>query len=274
MRLLTLSILICLFNSSRSQTDTLKPGKKSWYAAWGYTKAYYSKSTIHFKDKSGKYHPETGNYNSYDFTIYDATATDRPDLNKIKDVINITIPQFVLHVGYSFNDKWGFELNYDHTKYIVDVNQKVRIKGEIFGVQMDKDTILEPNRFLRFEHSDGANFMLFNAVRKWSLYKPSNKFKASWVLKAGAGFVYPRTDVKIFGEELNNNWHISGWIVSLESGLRLEFLKRGFFEFVGKGSYANYTNALLLGKGNGSANHHFFCGQITATLGFKFKCKG
>jgi hypothetical protein len=251
MRGLFLIILGCIFKLSYSQSELPKISKKSWYVAWGYTKAYYSKSTIHFKDKSGKYHPETGNYNNYDFTIYDAKATDRPDLDKIKDVINITIPQFVLHAGYSFNDKWGFELNYDHTKYVVNDYQKVRIKGQIFGVEMDKDTILEPNRFLHFEHTDGANFMLFNAVRKWSLYKPSNKFKASWVLKAGAGFVYPRTDVTIFGEGLNNNWHVAGWIVSVESGLRLEFLKRGFFEFVGKGSYADYVKALVLGKGNG-----------------------
>jgi hypothetical protein len=256
-----------------SQADTLKAKKKGkgmWYVTWGYTKAYYSKSTIHFKDLSGKYHPATGNNNYYDFTIYDVKAKDRPDYDKIRDVINVTIPQFVFRIGYSFNEKWGFELNYDHAKYVVTDYQKTHIKGQIFGQPVDKDTIMEPNNFLHFEHTDGANFWLFNAVRRWTLYRPSKSFRASWVLKPGAGFVYPRTDVRIFGEELNNNWHISGWIVSVESGLRLEFLGNGIFEFVGKGSYADYTKCLVLGKGNGSASHHFFCAQMTATIGFRF----
>jgi hypothetical protein len=59
----------------------------------------------------------------------------------------------------------------------------------------------------------------------------------------------------------------------VESGLRLQFLTHGFFEFVGKGVFADYTKCLLLGKGNGSANHHFFAAQLTATIGYKFTSK-
>lgn len=259
-------ILLPLF--SKKDSTRIKP--KQMYITWGYTRAWYSKSTIHFKDLTNTYHDVTGRNNYYDFTIYDAVAHDRPDFDKLKDVINITVPQFVFRIGFKLTKKWGVELNYDHTKYVVDNYQKVRVKGQFNGMQVDGDSILDPNRFLHFEHTDGANFWFFNAVRNVPLYKTGKHFSLSWVIKPGAGFVMPRTDVTLFGERLNNNWKIAGWIIGAETGLRTEFLKNGFFEFVAKGSYADYVNAFVLGKGNGRANHHFFTAQLTATLGIRF----
>ena len=56
----------------------------------------------------------------------------------------------------------GIELNYDHSKYVVIDYQTVRIKGQITGEYIDKDTILDPNTLLHFEHTDGANFIMVN----------------------------------------------------------------------------------------------------------------
>ncbi|MBI3518879.1 MAG: hypothetical protein HY062_05930 [Bacteroidetes bacterium] len=258
--------------SATTGTVTSKKKRGNFYAAWGYTRCWYSKSDIHFIDKSNKYHPATGRYNDYDFTIYDAKAKDRPDFDAIKDVINITIPQFVVHAGYYFNNKkdFGIEINYDHAKYVVTNYQKVHIKGNFNGNYVDQDTILDPANLVHFEHTDGANFWMVNFIKRWKLYEPSKYFNVGFVVKPGAGFVYPRTDVTMFGERLNNNWHIAGWIVGVESGLRVEFLKHGMFEFVGKGVYADYRKCLVLGKGNGTANHHFFAAQLTMTLGLMF----
>ncbi len=278
---ITLSLLFCFTVSLFSQAETLtitptKTKRKfkdgNLYGMWGYTRAVYSKSTIHFKDHSNKYYPETGKYHDYDFTIYDAHAHDKPDFDGIKDVINVTIPQFVVRLGYYFNNKkdFGVEINYDHTKYVVNDYQTVRIKGNFNGNYVDQDTILDPQNLLHFEHTDGANFWMFNFIKRWKLYEPSKNFNVGFVVKPGAGIVYPRTDVTMLGTRLNNNWHIAGWIVGLESGFRVEFLKHGVFEFVGKGAYADYTKCLVLGKGNGRANHHFFAAQATMTLGFIF----
>jgi hypothetical protein len=247
------------------QTDLSKKKNKHLYITWGYTKAWYSKSTIHFKNHSG-----VGRSNNYDFTVHNVTAHDRTDFNKIKDVINITIPQYVFRIGYQLSEKWGVELNYDHTKYVVDDYQVARLEGQIDDDWLDKDVVLDPDSFLHFEHTDGANFWMINAVRQINLYKPGKNLQASWVIKPGAGAVIPRTDVTLFGQHLNNNWKLAGWIVGLETGLRVEFLKHGLFEFVTKGTYANYVNAFVLGKGHGRASHHFFTGQLTATLGYKF----
>ncbi len=263
-------LLFGIFFNSFSQSDSLKKEKKQWYVTWGYTRASYSKSTLRFKNESNKFNEFTQQNDNYDFVVYDAVAKDRPDFNKIKDVVNITVPQYVFRIGCMLNNKWGVELNYDHTKYVVTDWQTVHVKGRVNNNYFDQDTILDPSNFLHFEHTDGANFWMINAVRKWDLLKPRKNFEASFVFKPGAGVVIPRTDVTLFGERLNNNWHVAGWIVGVESGLRMGFFRNGFFEFTGKGSYADYTACLVLGKGNGKARHHFFTGQLTATLGMKF----
>lgn len=271
MRLIAvLCFFLFLFSPSRSQTKSSPNPGSHWYVSWGYTKAVYSQSSIHMQNLKGSAGDHTGGKDFYDFTLLNATAHDRPDMNKLTDLSNLSIPQFVCRAGYYFNEKWALELNYDHTKYVVDDYQKVHIKGQIDGTWMDKDTTLDPVNFFHFEHTDGANFLMLNAVRKWNLCQPSARFQMSWVLKPGAGIVIPRTDVTLFGSHLNNDWKVAGYIVGVETGLRLEFLKYGMFELVTKGSYANYVNAFVLGKGNGKASHHFYAAQVTATIGFKF----
>ena len=267
---LALMALTLLSKSVRAQDGLLTGKKRQFYLSWGYTKAKYSKSTIHFKNTSNKFNERRGTPDNYDFTIYDATASDRPDLKKIKDVVNVTIPQFVGRVGYMFNSKWGIEMSYDHTKYVVNDWQKVHIKGQIDGMPVDKDTIMNPDSFLHFEHTDGANFWMLNAIRKIELYRPAKNLSISAVIKPGAGVVFPRTDVTMFGQQLNNDWHVAGWIVGVEGGLHIEFFRNGLFELTGKGSYADYRRCFILGRGNGNATHHFFTGQLTATLGLKF----
>jgi hypothetical protein len=266
-------ILAGTFFSSFSQSDSLKKKKTQWYYTWGYTRAMYSRSTIHFKNNSGPQYVTNAPIKNYDFTLYDVKAADQADFNKIPDVINITIPQWVFRIGYSFNEKWGIELNYDHTKYVVNDWQNARIKGQINGSYIDGDTIMNPNSFLHFEHTDGANFWMINAVRRFQLYKAAKNFTASYVVKPGAGIVFPRTDVNLFGQHLNNDWVVAGWIVGVETGLRMEFLKHGFMEFVGKGAFADYQKCLVLGRGNGTASHKIFAGQFTLTLGLRFDSK-
>ncbi len=259
-------------NTITTESYVPKHKKGRFYISWGYTTCIFSKSDIRFVDRSNKYHPATGKYNDYDFTIYNVTAKDREDFDKISDVKNISVPQFVIHIGYYFNNKkdFGVELNYDHTKYVMDSYQKVRIKGQFNGNYVDHDTVIDPDNFLSFEHTDGANFMMFNFIKRWKLYQPSKKFNIGYVIKPGIGFVYPRTDVTLFGERLNNDWHVAGWIAGVETGFRVEFLKYGMLEVVAKGAYADYRKALVLGKGNGTASHHFWAGQLTLTIGASF----
>lgn len=275
--LLLVGMLFCTIgvaspNSKDSLTNIRSGG--TVYGAWGYNRDWYSKSNIRFQNNN----PQliNGRSYTYDFTIYNAKASDRPDFDKIKDVVNITIPQFGFRIGYLFNNikDFGIELNYDHTKYVVNEYQKVRIKGQINGEYMDKDTILDPDNFLRFEHTDGANFWMINVVKRWKVIESKDhRFNIGWVIKPGAGIVYPRTAVKLFGNYINNNWKISGIVAGVETGIRTEFFKNGFIEFTGKGVYANYINALVQDRGNGKASHDFWAAEAILSLGYQFNIK-
>lgn len=270
---------LAALTNTQAQTNDITPVKPSpfksnFYFSWGYNRAWYSRSTIHLKDLSNTYYSETDRYHYYDFKIVNAKAHDRPDFEQIKDVINITIPQFVSRLGYYFKKRpdMGIEINYDHAKYVVSRYQTVRVQGQINGKPVDTDTILNPDNFVHFEHTDGANFWMLNFLKRWQLYKTpkNNLLNVSYVVKSGGGLVYPRTDVTIFGTRVNNRWHIAGWVAGVETGLKLDLYKHFMFEFTAKGVYADYRKVLVLGPGGGSAHHHFFAGEVIGTFGFQF----
>lgn len=271
-----ITLLICItciysFNAYGLQDSTKVKRKGKFYLGWGYNRDWYSKGNVRLVNNN----PQliNGKYYTYDFTIYNAKAIDRPQFDKIKDVVNITIPQFSVRLGYFFNKKkdFGIELNYDHSKYVVVDYQTVRIKGQINGEYMDKDTILDPNTLLHFEHTDGANFWMVNFMKRWNIVKSKNgKHNLGFVAKSGFGIVYPRTDVTLFGNKVNNNWKISGIVGGIEAGLRTELFKHSYIEFTGKGGYANYINSLIQGKGYGKASNTFWFTEAILIFGYKF----
>ena len=272
MRITAWLVLLLLCSNEVQALHTTDSVKKhsTWFFSWGYTRAWYAKSTLHLTDLSSRYHTVSNTNHYYDLYFEKVTATDRPDFDKIRDVVNLTIPQFVFRLGCRLNAKWDFEFNYDHTKYIVNDYQSVRMHGQWFHKSIDTLIVLDPKKLLHFEHSDGANFALFNAVRKIPILKNIKTGTAEWVIKTGVGFVYPRTDITLFGERLNNKWHVAGVIAGLESGLRYDFFKRWRMECCAKTSYANYSSCLVVGAGSGTARHKLLSAQVIATLGYCF----
>ncbi len=86
--------LFFISSASFSQNDSVKKPfiKGSFYFSFGYTKCAYSKSTIHFEDHSGKMRDNnTDQPTDYDFTIYNVKASDRPDYDKIPDIIKLKL---------------------------------------------------------------------------------------------------------------------------------------------------------------------------------------
>lgn len=232
------------------------------YVQWGYNRDWYSKSTIHFR-----------NGNLYDFKLQKAIAKDKPDFDAIvKDPLQISIPQYNYRIGIYLNPQHthAIEANFDHTKYVVTDYQNVRLSGSVDGRQIDKDTILDP-AFLHFEHTDGANFLHINYVGQYVLLNTQKKKQPflSVVTKLGAGMVIPRTDVTYQGKRLNNKFHIAGYVISAEAGLRVYPLKNLFLEPTLKGGFANYLNALTME--GGTARHHFLYGEAIITIGYDIR---
>ncbi|MBP6335358.1 MAG: hypothetical protein KA444_07800 [Bacteroidia bacterium] len=221
--------------------------KGSLYFTWGYNKDWFSKSDLHFS-KTGA--------GAYDFTIHDVKAEDRPNFDELfqKD---LSIPQFIYRLGYYFkNEKYGVEVAFDHSKYIMIQDQVARVSGTIQESSIDKDTALT-NNFVAFEHTNGANFLMLNfLLREQLLASKNQKHKLQGVLKPGAGIVIPQSDVSIFGKRQNNDYHIAGYIFGVEGDLRYELGKYLFLETGFKGVFANYTNVLTVDEAK--ANHSFF----------------
>jgi len=137
-------------------------------------------------------------------------------------------------------------LNFDHAKYIVTDGQTLHVKGTIDGKAVDADSIMDPDRFLHFEHTDGANWLHLNYVHQQTLLftKNSKRPLISFLWKAGAGINIPRTDFTWRGDRLNNDFHVAGFNISAEAGARIYPFKKFFFEFTGKTGFVQYLNAL------------------------------
>ena len=239
---------------------------KGMYFQWGYNTERYTRSTIHFKMSNGD-----------NFILHKAKAHDSRDYDAIlKKPLEISIPQYNYRLGFYLDKKHikAIEANFDHAKYIVTDGQKVRVTGNIAGVTVDGDSILNRNAFLHFEHTDGANWLHINYVQQKGFLKnhAGSRDLLTYVWKAGAGINIPRTDFTWHGDRLNNNFHIAGYNISAEGGVRIYIFKTMFFETTGKTGYVKYMNALAnttTSKGN-RATHQFGYIEAIATFGFDF----
>ncbi len=211
---------------------------KGMYFQWGYNTEWYTKSNIHFSMPNGT-----------DFTLHNAKAKNRPDLDAIyKKPKDISIPQYNYRLGFYLNKSHSraIELNFDHAKYIVTDGQLVHVSGTIDGKPVDGDSILNPQTFLHFEHTDGANWLHINYVHQQTILMTKNKKHPliNFIWKAGAGINIPRTDFTWRGDRFNNDFHVAGYNISVEAGARIYPLKKFFFEFTAKSGYVRYINAL------------------------------
>ena len=240
-----------------------KKGKGVLYGSWGYNRDWFSKSDLHFEDSGS---------DNYNFTLSNVRAQDRPGFDELLETAvhgDITIPQYNYRLGYYFNNKSdiGVEINFDHAKYVMIQDQSVHVKGQIHGIEMDKDTVLGAD-FLKFEHTNGANFLMGNFIKRISCFhSANNKHWLSPIVKTGAGIMIPKTDVTLFGTRVDNKFHIAGWLVGLETGFRYD-VSHFFIEATVKESFVDYTDVLTIGTGK--ANHNFWCFEAILTAGFQF----
>ena len=85
-----ITLLICItciysFNAYSLQDSTKVKRKGKFYLGWGYNRDWYSKGNVRLVNNN----PQliNGKYYTYDFTIYNAKAIDRPQFDKIYDVV-------------------------------------------------------------------------------------------------------------------------------------------------------------------------------------------
>ena len=274
-------ILLVLFfsfssvSAQESNVDFKKnklTNKGKFFVYWGWNWASYSDSDIRFKGSD------------YDFTLSDVTAQDTPSkftFSKYFGIKNLTKPQTNFRIGYFFKENYTIAIGVDHMKYVVDNDQFVDIDGNINTGNVKYDGTYNGQQvqltedFLRLEHTDGLNYInvdlyRFDNVDHW-FGLDSKNLKINLTEGFGAGVLYPKTDTTLLGKERHDDYHISGWGVSLGAGLNITFLKHFYIQADYKIGYINMPDIKTSLSSVDSASQSFYFFQNNILIGGRFR---
>jgi hypothetical protein len=269
MRLVRVALRVLLFfalvssGAAYAQDQSKKEKKsktRSVYFSWGYNQEWYTRSTVHV-DQSGI----GSKYDLVQVYGHDHKGWDDRIFHQ-----QLSIPQYNYRLGCYFNKKQdlALEINFDHTKYIITDGQQVRVKGTLEGNPIDKDvTFSEPNGFFYYLNN-GANFLLFNIVKRVGIYNTADrKLAIDLTGKAGIGPVVPHVQNSFFGHPNQQHFQLGGWNTGLETALRVTIMRYAFLEFSQKVDYARYSNLKIY---NGTCKQAFGTYELILSAGVIF----
>lgn len=258
--MIALTILVAAIQQTATAQSNWKFVKNgSFYLSWGYNTEWYTRSTVHVKQ------PSLGN----DYKLVRVTAHDRPGWDDGLFSKAMTIPQYNYRIGYFFNEKQdlALEINFDHTKYIISDGQQVNVKGTINGQKVNGPREFSEASGSYYYLNNGANFLLFNLVKRFRLVQPgpANKLKLDLLAKAGVGPVIPHVENSFFGQANEPGFQIGGWNTGVETAFRLTAFRYAYLEFAQKFDYARYSHLKVY---EGRARQAFGTYELILNLGF------
>ena len=256
-----------LLNAQNSETvlpiDTRNARQGRLYFYWGWNYSEYTNSDIRFQGSD------------YDFTLEDVRAFDRQtdfDADVYFNPGTFTTPQYNFRLGYYINDHYDISFGIDHMKYVMQNNQVVKISGNINtgdsiydGSYNDDDIKLSPD-FLKFEHTDGLNYVNFAIRRTDNLYT-HQFFKVNLTEGIGAGFLLPRTNTTLMSNERYDEFHLSGFGVDAMVGVNLMFWDVFFIQSELKGGYINMPSIRTTIIETDKASQDFWYAQVNIVFG-------
>lgn len=283
--ILLLSILFLtqfIFSQEDEKQDeyNINNRKGQFFASWGWNRSSYSKSDITFKG------------NDYNFKLRDVKASDKPKPFGIDflDPGGLTLPATNLEVGYFIKDNYNIVIGYDHMKYVMRNNQEVKIDGEIstgsftFGEEetlynfdgtYQNELINLSKEFLLFEHTDGLNYIFVGANRFDNFNKllgiRTNKFEINLEEGIDVGFLMPKTNTTILGNERYDEFHVAGFGISASAGISLTFFKRFFIKTDFKIGYINMNDIRITKNSSEKAKQGFTFAESAYTFGYRFR---
>jgi len=263
--------------NSFAQNDTIKKerytahNKGKFTISWGGNREKYTDSDIHFKG------------DDYNFMIQSADAHDKPKGWHVDYITpgRMTIPQTNFKLGYFFTDKYTVSIGVDHMKYVMTQNQTANVTGIIDGNPpfnggyANTPTVLTED-FLKFEHTDGLNYVYTEIARqddisKWFGIKNTDKFQVNINGGFGIGVLYPKTNTTLMGKERYDEFHVSGYGTSIKAGINLTIFKYFTIEGVLKGGYINMPDIRTTASTSDSASQEFFFGETILAFGGIFR---
>ncbi|QIK56029.1 hypothetical protein G7051_17360 [Dysgonomonas sp. HDW5B] len=260
-KLLLLALVIVSTSVAIAQTEpAYKKGK--FYAFWGWNRAHYTNSTIHF----------TGD--DYDFTLHRVVAHDKLSAVNYHNYLQpnrITIPQTNFKIGYFFKDNMAVNIGVDHMKYVMDQNQTVSISGTVRPGFEDHVTpngdVRLTEDFLMFEHTDGLNYINSEFEYYHNFYK-RGILKINGIAGVGAGFLLPKTNSTLFSEERHDDFHLAGFGLNGKIAADVLLWDLFFLRCEGKQGYINMPSIRTTASSSDKASQHFWFAQVNFLFGF------
>lgn len=234
MRIIYIAILLLTADFSAAQSFHKISRKGDLWMGWGWNRAAYTKSDIHFSGAG------------YDFTLHDVVANDKQtpfDAETYFGFSTITIPQTNLRAGYFIKNNLAVTFGYDHMKYVMSNNQTVRFTGHIDDpqyasyVQSDGNIYLAPS-FLTLEHTDGLNYINAEVELHNGVYK-KNWFECNAFIGGGFGGLLPKSNVKLMGYPRSDEFHLAGYGAHMKAGFEVLLSRFFFIRMEGKAGYIN-----------------------------------
>jgi opacity protein-like surface antigen len=232
------------------------PKHRSFYLSAGYNKEKYFNSTIKVAQ------PTLGN----DYSLLKVKA------DALANVKSIFPWQLNYRLGYYFNydQTCGVELNYDPVNYHITNGQNVQLKGT-YNNQPNTNSTIPFTKNGYYYGMDGANFILLNFVRRFTIYRPnSNRVGIDAIAKAGVGPLMPHfvsslpvnnVPVSTFNDP---QFRLKGWNAGTEAALRITVYRYGYMEIAGKYDYAAYNNLKVY---DGTVKQNLNTLEVIASLG-------
>ena len=238
---------------------------KRWSMYWGWNRASYSHSDIHF----------TGS--DHDFMLKDVAANDMQSEAGIQGIARyylnpaaITIPQTNVRIAYQWDSNTAIALNLDHMKYVVAQDQSVPISGQINGTTQSGQQVISDN-WLNYEHTDGLNVVSLEVEKQRPVEWFGDNHHAKIFVLAGLGVVLPKTNVTMhmIGQVRNDQFHLAGYSAGVGAGLEVDVYKDVFFRTAYKYGYVNLPDVLTSARGD-KASQFFTYNELLIAVGMRF----
>ena len=266
-----IAIAFSIVGIGQEETHVPETNKGKIFFYWGWNRGYFSNSDIHF----------TGN--GYDFVLEEVKANDRQTRFALDPYFHperISIPQTNFKVGYFIHEKYNFSFGVDHMKYVVSQGQEVNINGDIdvngsnYNKSYQDETIELTPQFLKFEHTDGLNYVNVEINRFDNLARLSDgKFPIdiNFTEGIGIGALYPKTNARLMNFEQHDDFNVAGFGLNAKIGLDITFFNNFFFRFEGKAGYINMPNIRTTQLKTDKASQQFFFLQRNLLFGGVFR---
>lgn len=264
----TIKLFVCCLVTSavfaQEKTDAFKKG--SFYFYWGWNRAYYSPSTIHFQG------------NNYDFQLYDVVAVDRQspfDPNLYFNPNKMTIPQYNARIGYYFKNDLQLSIGVDHMKYVMLHDQPSTINGYIYNSNSSYDGVYvnEPftinQDFLKFEHTDGLNY-INSEIRKSIKLFGKKHIQSTFLFGGGAGIMLPKTNTTLLANPRYDEFHVAGYGLDGVTSLQFNFFKYFFIQGEAKMGFIHMPDIRTTMNVSDKASQMFIYNQFNVNFGVQF----